>query len=115
MATEAQWTVLADYCNRALDGQAPEVADRVRAQLLADEFRVIAVFDVDDDSGEPIPASLGYRVDVPAADGWAPLARVHWSRLPGIGDAEVRRELANYQAQRDMGITVDSWAGEDPV
>lgn len=113
-ATAGQWTVLARYADEALAGQPADVAEYLRRQLLADRFRVLSRFDLDDD-GKPDPGSLTYQVDVRVGREWAPLCRVHWTRLPGLGDAEVRQELANMQAQQAMGISVDAWAGDRPV
>lgn len=113
-ATEEQWTVLAQYANEALDGQPADIGEYLRGQLLADRFRVLSRFDLDDD-GKPDPGSLAYQVDVRVRDQWVPLVRVHWTRLPGIGSAEVEQELANYRAQQEMGISVEAWAGERPV
>jgi hypothetical protein len=73
------------------------------ARLVADPGtrRIVAEFDADDD-GRPVPASLAYRVDVLARDGWATLATVHWTRL-GLEMADVYFELNATLRQRQAG------------
>lgn len=110
MATEQQWATLGAYADEALSRHDPSTADYLRSRLMADECRVIGVFELGPD-GEPVAESLSYRLDVRVADGWAPLVKVHWSRFEGLTTEDVATERASVKAQREMGITPDRWDG----
>ena len=109
MTTEAQWQTLHRYVRDALAQHPPDLAADLAKYIDAGRWRVIATFDTDA-QGEPIPASLYYRFDINLTDGWAPLARIHWSRMPDVGTDTILREVANVKAQQEMGISPDSWS-----
>ncbi|HEV8653696.1 MAG TPA: hypothetical protein VG276_30935 [Actinomycetes bacterium] len=90
------------YVERALLAQNPRKRPAM-ARLVADPRtrRIVAVFDADDD-GRPVPGSLAYRVDLLARDGWATLARIHWTLL-GLEWADVTRELDSTLRQHAEG------------
>jgi hypothetical protein len=94
--------LLCQYVERALLAQNPR-KQRAMARLVTDPKtrRIVAEFDADDDD-RPVPGSLAYRVDVLAADGWATLATIHWTRL-GLEWADVLFEVRSTLRQHEEG------------
>jgi hypothetical protein len=68
------------------------------------QWRAITDFEVvGDDLDEVDLASLQFRVEVPVSDGWATLARIHWSNL-GLEWADVELAWEETLRQHREGI-----------
>jgi hypothetical protein len=91
------------FVAHALNEQpAGRIRDSIAAMLAAGRWRILSNFQLDDD-GRPDPLSLAYEVELPCADGWALLCRVHWTLL-GLEMADVYDELASTRHQHEQGI-----------
>lgn len=111
-ASPDQWALLAAHVEARLEGVDPEAAAFVRRQCSApDGFRVISEMDLDDDD-QPDLTSVHYRVDIRTPDGWVGVALVPWAEL-GLTLDDCETEVRNILAQREMGITVPAWAGDE--
>jgi hypothetical protein len=96
------YRLLRRYIDEAILAQKDRRTAMAAARLMdAGDYDIISHFDLDD-NGQPIPDTLTYRVDVKAADGWAPICTVHWSRL-GLEWADVEYELRNTLRQHEEG------------
>jgi len=85
------WALLEFYIRLALSGYRPEVAQLALQALDTDHYRLLSHARPGPD-GEIDPDTLSLQVDLECEDGWAPIVRVHHSRL-GLSWPEVLAEV----------------------
>jgi muconolactone delta-isomerase len=94
--------LLFQFIDDALRQQPSALGLYAAAQIAAGQWRLVALFDLDDTS-EPIPGSLTYQVEVHGHDGlWRPLCRVHWSLL-ALEAVDVQNALEDVLRQHAQG------------
>jgi hypothetical protein len=102
-ATPDQWRALENLVVQALHAQDdPELARLAAYKLDKGQYRVVSLFDTDDD-GQPDAYSLSYQVELhDVEDRWVPFVKAHWTQL-GLTLDDVLSEQGAAEVQNAMG------------